>query len=391
MSWRIVLAFLTVAALVIGLGSRAALDQTFAPFSDTDQIAGAVAAGYWTGSITITKDTDPDDSTIFDFTASGGLASPFTLEDDGVGSGNIQSFASTNPGTYVFTELAETGYQIGDISCQVTGANGSTYEIQGVNDDAVFQDGEDTVEVTLAAGDTVNCTFTNRAPDGTLTVFRVVDNDDFGSSSSSDWQIHVEDGSGNVADSPQLGDATCTAYTLAAGSYTVSESDGPPGYDLTFTGDCNGSGEVTVISEQNVTCTLTNADQAPGTLTILKVYAVPDGVTDSGGNKGFFNLLIDGVSVADNVACGGDSGGQDVAPGLQLTVSETAGNATDLADFTTTFSGDCDGNGLVTVLSGESKTCTITNTVDISVPATCSLTSVTPTTISLSARWGATR
>jgi hypothetical protein len=102
-----------------------------------------------------------------------------------------------------------------------------------------------------------------------------------------------------------------------------------------------------------VVCTFTNS-QSPGTITVNKVV-VPS--TDTG----LFNLLIDGTSYASDVGNGGTTSAVTVSPGSH-TVSETAGTNTDLINYVTTFSGDCDASGNVSVLPNQNKTCTITNT-----------------------------
>ncbi len=181
MNRRLFLFAATGLALVLTLGSRIELNSTYAPFSDADQISGSVTAGFWTGSISITKDTDTNDDTNFDFTSAGGTISPanFDLEDDGDegdGQVKVQTFNSLDAGTYTFVEVGETGYTITGISCEVVGGNGSTFAIKGVSDDAVFDAGESTVQVTLVGGDTVNCIFTNEPdPDpGSITIIKDV-------------------------------------------------------------------------------------------------------------------------------------------------------------------------------------------------------------------------
>ena len=62
-----------------------------------------------------------------------------------------------------------------------------------------------------------------------------------------------------------------------------------------------------------------------GTIKVTKVLAP---ATDSGK----FNLLIDGQAKATDVGDGGTTGVQKVAPGTH-TVAESAGTATDLADY----------------------------------------------------------
>lgn len=104
---------------------------------------------------------------------------------------------------------------------------------------------------------------------------------------------------------------------------------------------------------ENVSCTFTNTRQT-GTVTVNKVL-VPS------NDPGLFNLKIDGTTYASNVGDSGTTGAQTVTTGAHV-VSETAGTSTDLSNYTTVISGNCDTSGNVTVGSGESKTCTITNT-----------------------------
>jgi hypothetical protein len=53
-----------------------------------------------------------------------------------------------------------------------------------------------------------------------------------------------------------------TTKGVVPGAYTVTET-GPAGYTLTYSGDCNASGQVTLALGQTKTCTLTNDDQPP--------------------------------------------------------------------------------------------------------------------------------
>lgn len=94
----------------------------------------------------------------------------------------------------------------------------------------------------------------------------------------------------------------------------------------------------------------------PTTITVNKVL-VPS------NDPGKFNLRIDGNTAGTgiNVGNGGTTGAVTVASSTH-TVSETAGTGTDLNDYTAVISGNCETNGLVTLSTGEEKTCTITNT-----------------------------
>jgi hypothetical protein len=62
------------------------------------------------------------------------------------------------------------------------------------------------------------------------------------------------------------------------------------------------------------------------------------------------------------VGNGGTTGQQQFIPG-SYTVTETAGMGTNLGNYTATFSGDCDAKGNVNLLYGDTKQCTITNTL----------------------------
>jgi hypothetical protein len=77
-------------------------------------------------------------------------------------------------------------------------------------------------------------------------------------------------------------------------------------------------------------------------------------------DPGLFNLRIDGTTYGPNQPCGGSTGPITVGSGPH-TVSETAGTGTNLADYTTTFGGNCATDGTITLAAGENKTCTITN------------------------------
>jgi hypothetical protein len=97
-----------------------------------------------------------------------------------------------------------------------------------------------------------------------LTVVKHVINDNRGSAAAGDWQLHVRDSGGSdVAGSPQAGSETGATYELNPGTYTVSETGGPGGYNASFSGDCNSSGSVTLNPGESKTCILTNNDRLP--------------------------------------------------------------------------------------------------------------------------------
>ena len=141
------------------------------------------------------------------------------------------------------------------------------------------------------------------------------------------------------------------------GTHTVSETAGTAtvlsNYTTAITGDCAANGTVTLAAGDNKTCTITNT-RLPR-LTVTKV-CVP---TNDGGK---FNLRIDGATAAGGTdeSCGGSTDVITTTVGTH-TVSETAGTATNLANYSTVIGQDCAANGTVTLAAGDNKTCTITN------------------------------
>ncbi len=170
----------------------------------------------------------------------------------------------------------------------------------------------------------------------TITVVKQVINDDTGAAVAGDFQMLVNG-------SPV---AQGVATTFAPGNYTVTET-GPAGYTTTFSGDCDANGQLALGNSQQKTCTVINDDNEPlpANLIVNKVVT-----NDNGGNNvvSDFSLTVDGnivVNGATNV----------FTPGLH-TVSESG-----VSGYVASFSGDCDNSGQVTLVSGQTKTCTITN------------------------------
>lgn len=190
--------------------------------------------------------------------------------------------------------------------------------------------------ITLAAGEEKSCIITNDDVAATLTVHKVVINDDGGVAGAGDFPLFVDG-------QPVTNGLTTT---LSLGDHFVAETN-LPGYAATFSGDCLADGSVELGLGDRKSCTVTNNDLPPqqATLTVQKVV-----VNDSGGVAvaSDFLLLVNGGAVNAGVA-------NTLAPGT-YTVSEI-----NLPGYAASFSGGCDSSGLVTVGSGENKVCTITN------------------------------
>src|SRR3989344_2176477 len=203
--------------------------------------------------------------------------------------------------------------------------------------------------ITVVAGQHYTCNILNTfAPPttGTLTVVKNVSNNNGGSAVPGSFNIHVKSGGSDVTGSPQAGSASGTVYTLAGGAYTVSE-DAVSGYTGSFSQSCS-SGNVTVVNGQNVTCTITNDDQA-ASLTVIKHVE-----NDNGGTKAAsdFTINVTGANVSDTSFPGDEAG---------TTVSLDAGSYSvgevNPGGYSVSYSASCSG----TITNGEQVTCTVTN------------------------------
>lgn len=150
------------------------------------------------------------------------------------------------------------------------------------------------------------------------------------------------------------------------GTYTISETT-DANYDTTYSGDCNLVGIVELALGDAKICNITNEEKA-SYLTVNKT------VINHGSSKTAldFSLFVDAVPVTSGDTNTFDSGIH--------TVSETID-----PNYNLTFSGDCNSSGVVTLVAGTTKTCTLTNEESIilttpTVTTTSPITSITRTT-----------
>ncbi len=125
----------------------------------------------------------------------------------------------------------------------------------------------------------------------TLHVVKQVVNDNGSTSVASNFNLHVRLSGIDVSGSPAAGIvAPGTSYSLAAGTYVVSE-DPNSAYAQSFSGACNSSGSVTLAAGDNVTCTITNNDiVAGGTPPVIVVPIVP-GLPNTGVKPTTLNIF----------------------------------------------------------------------------------------------------
>ena len=229
--------------------------------------------------------------------------------------------------------------------------------------------------ITLASNDDKTCLIVSEdiaaAPlppgFGSLQIVNTVHNDFGGTVLPSAAMIHVRTAAGaDVTGSPQAGaSAPGTGYALPAGGYAVSEEPFA-GYTLTFSGDCDATGHVSLVAGGSKTCDLSNTQNPPtpvlgtGTLRIIKHVVNNNGGTAQ-ASAFILHVKTNGLSGLNDVS-GSPASGRE-SPGTTYTLATGSYEVSeDLpVGYTQTFSGDCDASGNVTLVSSEVKSCLITN------------------------------
>ncbi len=177
------------------------------------------------GRIRIDKVTDPaGDPALFEFTLTGGpTTQAFSLTDAEA----PYDTGALQPGsTYQARESSSPDWDLTGLGC--TSRTGqSTFSITGANADPGFQPGDDRVAIVLGIADDVSCSFTNTKR-GTLVVIKDAVPDD-----SQAFAFAVSGpgtSQGFVLSDPASKNRTFTRLT--PGSYTVTETDPGPAWDL---------------------------------------------------------------------------------------------------------------------------------------------------------------
>jgi uncharacterized repeat protein (TIGR01451 family) len=228
------------------------------------------------------------------------------------------TLVTLNAGSYSVDEQAYTGYS------KSIGANCSG---------------------TISVGDEKTCTITNTDIAPTLTLVKVVVNNNGGTKGISDFPLFV--GATQVTSG--------TPVTLKSNlEYTVSETN-QSGYQASsWTGDCSTDGKITLQPGQNKTCTITNDDIAPS-LTLVKNV-----VNSYGGTASATDWTLYANGSTNISGAGGVTSGSTFSAGT-YTLSESIGpNGYTAGDWVCT--GVTNTDDLITIGIGQSATCTITNT-----------------------------
>ena len=273
------------------------------------------------GNIRIVKQTLPDGSSqSFSFNANYDIDG-FTLTD-GTSDTSVQLTPSAEGGgPYSVSEDAVAGW---------------------TSDDGVCDNGTPN-NITVVAGQTTTCTFTNTQTPK-LTVIKHVINDNGGTAEADDFTMNVTAINPSSASFPGA-EAPGTTITLDAGAYSVDET-GPSGYTASSSADCSG----TIAPGDHKTCTITNNDQSAH-LKLVKVVT-----NDNGGTAATTDFTLSATGPTPISGAGGVE--SDVNAG-SYDLSETSVSGYTASAWSCTGGTQNDAN--ITLALGESATCTITN------------------------------
>jgi len=296
-------------------------------------------------TIIVDKVTVPSgDTQSFSFTTTGSGYTGFSLTDAAA-----PHSSGLAPGDYSVSETIPSGWDLTGLSC-TSDLGTSTTDTSS----------PPKASITLAAADTVRCTFTDTKR-GRIIVKKQTDPD-----GAVGCFTFTGDAAGTICDDGQI-----VVANLSPGTYTATEAD--PGLDFDLTAitcdDGNSSGDVgtrtatfVLDPDETVKCTFTNRLQA-GTIIVEKQ-------TDPDGAAGSFTFSGDAAGTISD-------GGQIVVSGLSLG-TYTATEADPGLDFDLTAITCDDGNS-----SGDVGTRTATFVLDPDETVKCTFTNTKQGTISI--------
>jgi Prealbumin-like fold domain len=304
----------------------------------------SASAVFFPIAVTIVKETNPDDaqSKTFDYTTTGTGLSAFSLTPANGTTSASTNFSLNDETTRTVTEsdphASPPEFNLTNLAC--VQADGGL----GVGSFSVNLGGR-SVSFTPKEGQSITCTFTNtedlNATRGKIIVDKVTNPS--GDTTSFDFTTTYS-GPFSLTDAATPNDSGL----IVPGGYSVTEAANAA-YVTTAT--CTSSlghaaddpSSINLGAGETVTCTFTNARKPK--LTVTKIV-----VNDNGGSKQVsdFPLFVDGNPVT--------SGVKNTSTVGSHSVSETTDPG-----YTATIGGDCAADGIITLVAGDDKTCTITN------------------------------
>lgn len=209
------------------------------------------------GSITIVKDSDPDDGTDFEFTRDFG--GNFSLDDSADGNAGADlpesiTFSGLLPGDRDVTELIDDveGWELVDIQCASSVNSAIVLFGDGTTFDSTFDAGvDDTVRITLVLGENVTCTFFNQQMPN-VTVEKTAVNPTISAGETAIFTITVTN----------LGPGTAEGVTL------IDNLPKGPADSLTWTEDPN-----------NTLCTIDDTDMGSGNALLCTIGDMAEDAT----------------------------------------------------------------------------------------------------------------
>ena len=286
--------------------------------SNADQVHCTFTNRVSNGTLTICKETDPEDTrTEFKFNLSWVDGDDnLTLED-----GDCTPFGLA-PGSYSVGEWVPDGWRLTDVS-----GEGCVYPVE--------DPGPNWMSVSLEAGESITCTFEDEQL-AHLKLNKVVEGADV---SPSLWTL-IADGPGDSGLSGPDG----VEDDLPAGSYTLSETGGPANFTASEW-DCNDveeeaegveeSGGYVLVLEpgDDVECTITNTFVPPeGSITIAKLSDFGGSDIEFSFSDNIANCNIGPLQIGEDKTCAIEGG--------TYKVSETSGSGFTLNRIVCVGSGD---------------------------------------------------
>ena len=245
-----------------------------------------------TGALTLNAGDDPDG--VFVFKTASTL---ITASDSNINLINSARYCRTFWQVGSSATLGTNSHFVGHIFAltSITANTGATVQGQLLARNGAVT--LDTNTITNGICASVAPTPTPTPTPATLHVIKHVINANGGTSVTGDFIVHVKIGGTDVVGSPATGAETPgTAYTVAAGTYTVSENASAI-YTASYSGDSDASGNITLAPGDNKTVTITNT-YIPGTAPItVPVPTVSGGVLPKTATP-WYNLLLAGAVLA---------------------------------------------------------------------------------------------
>ncbi len=280
------------------------------------------------GSITVVKNTIGGDGT-FNFTGLGevvgeGATPQFELITEG-GTAN-DAFTDLVPGAYSIAEAPAEGWSATNATCT-----------SNMKEDTFAP-----TAIALSEDEAVTCTFTNTKTTGTLTVKKIVINNNEETSSVSDFSFQIDGG-----DAIAFNESGENDITVSTGSHTITEVLNDA-YTVSYD-NCS----VDMSPGGTATCTITNDDKpTTGTIVLVK---------NTIGGDGEFSFDTDIQEKVSTLTTGEGSGSltfKDITPGT-YSITEIPVDGWTLQSSTCS---DESSPSSISLSRGETVVCTFTNT-----------------------------